>query len=184
VPVVVDVARVPLDYRSTWMSNIYIMRLSQGVEWAVHALLNLAWAATDCPVPTAALAAGHDHPPAYLNKQLQRLVKAGLLTSEPGAKGGFRLARGLESITLLDVVDAIEGPDPLFRCREIRQCGTIAVETSASDFTAACAVKTAMIRAQSAWRAALGAQTLAAVRAEADAHAPEVATAVHRALAR
>jgi Rrf2 family protein len=160
------------------------MRLSQGVEWAVHALLNLAWAAPDGAIPTAVLASGHDHPPAYLNKQLQRLVKAGLLTSEPGAQGGFRLARGLESITLLDVVDAIEGPDPLFRCGEIRQRGAIAAGIDAGCFKTACAVNTAMLRAESAWRAALSAQTLAAIRGEADAHSPEIAAAVRRAFVR
>ncbi|MGY4646437.1 RrF2 family transcriptional regulator [Mycobacterium sp. URHB0021] len=85
--------------------------LRAGVEWAVHAPLNLSWAGGDQPVSAATLASGHDHPPAYLNKQVQRLVKAGLLISEPGAQGGFRLARGLESITLLDVVDARSTPD-------------------------------------------------------------------------
>jgi DNA-binding IscR family transcriptional regulator len=61
--------------------------MSRGVEWSMHALLNLAWAGSDLPVPTATLAMGHAHPPNYLNKQLQRLVKAGLVTSEPGARG-------------------------------------------------------------------------------------------------
>jgi Rrf2 family protein len=160
------------------------MHLSQAVEWALHALLNLAWAGDDRPVSTATLALGHDHPPAYLNKQLQRLVKAGLLTSEPGAQGGFRLARGLQSITLLDVVNAIHGTEPLFKCAEIRQCGSIGAGSSASDFTAACAVKTAMAQADTAWRAALGAQTLADVRASAEAHAPTAASAVRRAFSR
>jgi Rrf2 family protein len=160
------------------------MRLPAGVEWAVHVLLNLSWAGGDHPVSTATLASGHDHPPAYLNKQLQRLVKAGLLISEPGAQGGFRLARGLESITLLDVVDAIERDSELFRCMEIRQCGTIAACIDGADYTLACAVMTAMGRAENAWRAALAAQTLAAVRAEADAHAPSVADAVRRAFGR
>jgi Rrf2 family protein len=163
---------------------IQIMWLSRGVEWAVHTLLNLAWAGGDDPVSTTTLASGHDHPAAYLNKQLQRLVKAGLLTSEPGVRGGFRLARGLESITLLDVVDAIEGPGSLFRCMEIRRCGSIAAGISDCDFTTDCAVKTAMNRAESAWRAALAAQTLAAVRAEADAHSPGVAAAVRHAFGR
>jgi Rrf2 family protein len=160
------------------------MRLPAGVEWAVHALLNLSWAGGDHPVSTATLASGHDQPPHYLNKQLQRLVKAGLLTSEPGAQGGFRLARGLESITLLDVVDAIEGNNGLFRCMEIRQCGTIASSLCHADYSADCAVMTAMGRAESAWRAALAAQSLAAVRAEADAHAPGLADAVRRAFGR
>lgn len=160
------------------------MHLSHGVEWAMHALLNLAWAGDELPVSTATLAGGHDHPPAYLNKQLQRLVKAGLLQSEPGAGGGFRLARGLESITLLDVVNAIDGSEPLFRCAEIRRCGRIGKAARESDFRAACAVRVAMSRADDAWRAALGAQTLADVGASAKAHAPSVATAVRAAFAR
>jgi DNA-binding IscR family transcriptional regulator len=151
---------------------IQVMWLSRGVEWAVHTLLNLAWAGGDDAVSTATLASGHDHPAAYL------------LTSEPGVRGGFRLARGLESITLLDVVDAIEGPGLLFRCMEIRRCGRIAAGISECDFTADCAVKTAMNRADSAWRAALAAQTLAAVRAEADAHSPGAAAAVRHAFGR
>ena len=95
-----------------------------------------------------------------------------------------RLARGLQSITLLDVVDAIEGDDGLFRCQEIRQCGTIAARLCHADFSADCAVKTAMGRAENAWRAALSAQTLAGIRAEADAHAPGLADAVRRAFDR
>ncbi|WP_411072510.1 RrF2 family transcriptional regulator [Streptomyces sp. cmx-4-25] len=149
------------------------MRMSQGVEWAVHTLLNLAWSDTGEAVSVATLAEGHDLPRAYLNKQLQQLVKAELLDSVPGARGGFLLARPAESITLLDVFDAIEGTDPLFRCTEIRQCGTVGTRT-ACDFTTACAVKTAMGRAEEAFRGALAAQTLADVRTQADTHAPSM----------
>ena len=67
------------------------MRTSQGVEWALHACLNLSW--LDAPAPTGTLAAFYDLPPAYLNKQLQALVRAGILTSTPGPRGGFQLAR-------------------------------------------------------------------------------------------
>ncbi len=67
--------------------------MSQGVEWALHVLLTFAWLEDDEPVSTAQLAAQHDLPVAYLNKQLQALVRAGLLESLPGARGGFRLAR-------------------------------------------------------------------------------------------
>lgn len=156
------------------------MRLGRGVEWAVHVLLNLAWTGSAEPVSVSTLAAGHDLPRAYLNKQLQQLVKAGLLESEPGARGGFRLARDSTSITLLDVVDAIEGREPVFRCGEIRQCGTVG-ECTVSDFVTVCAVKASMDRAESAWREALASQTLTDVRSRADAHAPAMTTAVRRA---
>ena len=97
--------------------------MSQGVEWAVHVLLTFAWLDDGEPVSTAQRAASYDLPPAYLNKQLQALARAGLLESLPGARGGFRLARVPEKITLMDIVAAIEGPDEAFRCTEIRQRG-------------------------------------------------------------
>ncbi|MFC6932409.1 Rrf2 family transcriptional regulator [Actinomadura yumaensis] len=46
-----------------------------------------------------------------------------MATSTAGARGGFRLARPLERITLMDVVAAIEGPDDAFQCTEIRRRG-------------------------------------------------------------
>jgi Rrf2 family protein len=160
-----------------------IMRLSQGVEWAVHMLLNLAWLDDDEPVSTARLAASHELPPAYLNKQLQALVRNGLLVSEPGARGGFRLARPADAITLMDVVAAIEGPDEAFRCTEIRQRG-LGANAPESHFRSRCAVSTAMHRAELAWRRELAAQTIADVRAEVDDHAPGVGGRVRRAFGR
>ena len=95
--------------------------MSEGVEWAAHCCLLLDWIGDADPVPTAQLAAAFELPPPYLNKQLQALVRAGILTSTRGKRGGFALGRALDRITLLDVVDAIEGPDPAFRCTEIRR---------------------------------------------------------------
>ena len=71
------------------MSRFYAgpVRMSQGVEWALHVLLTFAWLEDDEPVSTAQLAAQHDLPVAYLNKQLQALVRAGLLESLPRAAG-------------------------------------------------------------------------------------------------
>jgi Rrf2 family protein len=153
--------------------------MSQGVEWAMHVLLSLTWRDGDEPVPTAALAKSFDLPPAYLNKQLQALTRAGLLESVPGARGGFRLARAADRITLMDVVTAIEGPEPAFRCAEIRQRGTSG-DAPARFFQKTCAVSTSMRRAELAWRQALAAQTIADVCAEAEAHAPGLTEFAHR----
>ncbi|MFD0683517.1 RrF2 family transcriptional regulator [Actinomadura fibrosa] len=147
------------------------MRISEGVEWAAHCCLLLDWMGADRPVSTTRLAAGFDLPPPYLNKQLQALVKAGIATSTPGARGGFRLARPLEKITMMDVVTAIEGPEQAFQCTEIRQRG-IGAESPASAFDRPCAVHTAMRKAETAWRRALAEQTLADVRAAAERAAP------------
>ncbi|GIH21932.1 transcriptional regulator [Acrocarpospora phusangensis] len=166
------------------MSSVQVVRTGKGVEWAMHTLLNLAWSGDGEPVATAQLAAGHDLSVTYLNKQLQQLVRAGLLESVPGARGGFRLARPLAAISVLDVVLAIEGDAPLFRCTEIRRCGTIGRRCPEASFAEPCAVKTAMARAEAAWRQALAEQSLADVLGAADAHAPGVAAHVRQALGR
>lgn len=159
------------------------MRMSEGVEWAAHCCLLLDWLAWDRPVPMAKLAAGFEVPPAYLNKQLQLLVKAGILTSTPGVKGGFRLGRPLEKITMMDVVSAIEGPDEAFRCTEIRQNGP-GRETPERLFKPPCAVAESMREAELAWRRALAARTLADIKAKVDRHAPKTRESLQRWYAR
>jgi Rrf2 family protein len=152
--------------------------MSEGVEWVLHSLLTLGWLDDGEPVPAARLAAESDLPPAYLNKQLQALVRAGLLVSTPGAKGGFRLARPLSKITLMDVVAAIEGPQEAFRCTEIRRRGSGA--GVAQEYLQPCAISTAMRRAELAWRRELAAQSLADVQAAAAKHVPMLARRVRR----
>jgi Rrf2 family protein len=147
------------------------MRMSEGVEWALHSCLMLAWLDDAGPLPTATLAAAFDLPAAYLNKQLQALARDGIVTSTPGARGGFRLARRPQDITLLDVVTAIEGPDDAFRCQEIRQNGAMA-SVPRAEFRQECVIAAAMRRADVAWRQALRAQTLADVQTSIDADAP------------
>jgi Rrf2 family protein len=148
------------------------MRMNEGVEWALHSCLLLTWLDDHGPVPTAKLAAAFELPPAYLNKQMQALSKAGIVASTPGARGGFLLARAPEEITLLDVVTAIEGPDEAFRCQEIRQRG-IGASVPKRDFREQCVIAAAMRRADVAWRRELAAQTLADIRAAADRGAPQ-----------
>jgi Rrf2 family protein len=150
------------------------MRMSEGVEWAVHSCLVLAWLGDAQPVSTGRLAATFELPPAYLNKQLQALSKAGIVTSTPGPRGGFRLARPAEGISLLDVVTAIEGPEEAFRCQEIRQRG-VGASVPKKEFREQCAVAAAMRTADVAWRRALAEQSLADVRASADRAAPHAA---------
>lgn len=147
------------------------MRMGEGVEWALHSCINLAWLGPERAVPAARLAAWHDLPPAYLNKQLQALARAGLLVSTPGARGGFRLARPLAEITLMDVVAAVEGPEEAFRCTEIRRRGPGG--GPAADGGPECAIARGMARAELAWRHALAGQSLDDIRREAERQAPE-----------
>lgn len=148
------------------------MRMSAGVEWGLHCCLTLAWLGDAEAVSSAKLAAWFDLPPAYLNKQLQALDRAGILSSTPGARGGFRLARRPERITLMDVVAAIDGPDDAFHCTEIRQRGGGA-GAPAHEFQQPCGIAGAMRRAELVWRRELAAQTLADLMASAPAAAAE-----------
>ncbi|MEU5346338.1 Rrf2 family transcriptional regulator [Streptomyces sp. NPDC020766] len=139
--------------------------MAKGVEWALHTLLNLDMIGGG-PVGSGQLAEAHGLSASYLNKQLQQLARAELVVSVPGPRGGFRLARPLENITLLDVVEAIEGSTQVFHCTEIRCSGKIG-ELSPPP-TGTCAVNAAMRRAEQAWHQSLAAQTLADIRAEVD----------------
>lgn len=142
--------------------------MAKGVEWALHTLLNLDLAGGG-PVGSNQLAAAHGLPVPYLTKQLQQLARAGLVTSTPGPRGGYSLGGPLETVTLLDVVMAIEGDTEPFQCTEIRCSGRMG-ELSPTP-TGPCVVKTAMRRAERTWREALAAQTLAEIRAELDSPA-------------
>lgn len=143
--------------------------MSQGVERALHTCLNLSW--LDTPVPTGALAAFYELPPAYLNKLLQALVRAGILASTSGPRGGFQLARAPEAVSLLDIVAAIEGPEELFQCDQILRKGP--GEHAGVDYRQSCAFAQAMRGAELAWRRELAGRTVADVRADVERGHPE-----------
>ncbi len=82
--------------------------------------------AAERPVPAVRLAELHDVSSSYLAKQLQALSRAGLIRAAQGYAGGYELARPADEITVLDVVEAVDGPQPAFTCTEIRQRGPLA----------------------------------------------------------
>lgn len=127
------------------------MRMSDGVEWAIHCCTVLAFVPDGRALPAAKLAEFHGVPPAYLAKHLQALVRAGVCDSVPGPRGGFRLARPAEEISLLDVTLAVDGDETAFRCNEIRQRGP-AAQDDPSCYRRSCSIALAMWRAEEAWR--------------------------------
>src|SRR6187455_675775 len=118
------------------------MQLGQGVEWAVHCCTVLALVPPERTLPAARLAEYHGVPPAYLAKHLQALSQAGIVESVAGRRGGYRLARPAAAITVLDVVEAVEGSAPAFRCTEIRQRGPAAV--ASREYRAPCTITKVM----------------------------------------
>jgi Rrf2 family protein len=131
--------------------------MSGGVEWSLHCCVVLT--AAERPVPAQRLAELHDVSATYLAKQLQALSKAGLVRSTQGQSGGYVLTRSPADITVLDVVEAVDGPRPAFVCTEIRQRGPLASPPEAC--SAPCAISRAMTAADDAWRGALRAVTIA-----------------------
>jgi Rrf2 family protein len=146
------------------------MRMSEGVEWALHSCLNLTWVEPGQAVTATKLAAFYELPAAYLNKQLQALTRAGILSSSSGPRGGFQLARSPEVITLLDVVTAIEGPEEAFRCNEILRQGPGA--DPKTDYRQSCLISQGMRRADLAWRRELAAQTIADLKSSVEQQYP------------
>ncbi|MEV0844568.1 Rrf2 family transcriptional regulator [Streptomyces sp. NPDC049954] len=138
------------------------MKLREGVEWAVHCCINLSWISPDRAVPAARLAAFHDLPTAYLNKQLNALGSVGIVASRSGPRGGFRLNREPESISLMDVAAAIDGSAQAFLCTGIRHHGPAGrISGPAAAHRTTCTVAQAFSTAELAWRRRLADHTIA-----------------------
>lgn len=86
------------------------MKLSRTVAYAVRATLQLANNESLAPVPCSRLAAEGKMPERFLLQILRNLVTHGILRSTRGVDGGYSLVRAPTEISLLEVIEAIEGP--------------------------------------------------------------------------
>ncbi|WP_343976850.1 MULTISPECIES: Rrf2 family transcriptional regulator [Kribbella] len=146
--------------------------MNEGVEWAVHSCVNLCFIPGEA-VTAKRLAAFYELPTAYLNKQLQALTRAGILSSTSGPKGGFQLAKAPDKITLLDVVVAIDGSEDAFRCTQILKAGPGADEKA--DYRKTCVVSMSMRKAELTYRRELAAKTIADLVEQVESTYPETA---------
>jgi Rrf2 family protein len=135
------------------------MKIGEGVEWTLHACAVLAVVPGGRPLPATRLAEFLGVTAPYLAKHLQALSRAGIVESMPGKRGGYRLARAADTVTVLDVVLAVEGDEPAFRCTEIRQRGPVGGPAPA--YLLPCGIARAMWAAEDAWRAELSRRTVA-----------------------
>lgn len=131
--------------------------MSGGLEWALHCCVVLSTASE--PVPVGVLAELHDVSTTYLAKQMQALSRAGIVDSVQGHAGGYLLTKPAKDITMLDVVEAVDGPGAAFVCTEIRQRGPLA--TPPESCTTPCGINRAMLAADRAWRRSLQSVTIA-----------------------
>ncbi len=86
------------------------MRISAKADYALRAALELAAAPDEEPVKGEQLSAAQDIPLQFLEHILLELKHARLVRARRGARGGYWLARPPETITLADVIRAVEGP--------------------------------------------------------------------------
>lgn len=95
------------------------MQITRAADYAVRVSIHLATLPPGAKVPRWELAEATGVPISFLSKVLQRLVLAGLVLSSRGANGGFELAWGRKDMTILDVVEAIEGRTQINLCLSV-----------------------------------------------------------------
>lgn len=91
-----------------------MLRLSKLTDYAVVVLVRLSHHTDVATSPTLAQATGVPEP--TVAKVLKALCAAGLVVSQRGARGGYRLARPLSAIPVAAVITAIDGPISLTAC--------------------------------------------------------------------
>src|SRR3954466_6541583 len=135
-----------------------MLRLSKKADYALIAMKHLARKTSGAPSTSAReIAEQYDIPIELLAKVLQRLVRTGLLVSTQGTRGGYTLSRPSRTISVVDIIQAIDGPvtvtacstqkndceqygkcsirDPLWQIREriVEALGTVTIAEMASD---------------------------------------------------
>jgi len=92
------------------------MQITRQADYAVRAVLYLARLGTTERAATSTVAEEQRIPPSFLAKIISQLSIAGLLHTSRGARGGVTLAREPKDISLLEVIEAIDGPIQLNEC--------------------------------------------------------------------
>ncbi len=92
------------------------MQITRQADYAIRAVLYLARLNPNERAATSTVAKEQHIPPSFLAKIISQLSIAGLLHTSRGARGGVSLAREAKEISLLDVVEAIDGPILLNEC--------------------------------------------------------------------
>lgn len=94
------------------------MQITRQADYALRAMLFLARLSADDRAATSQIAEKQHIPPSFLAKIISQLSIAGLIHTSRGARGGVTLARPAAEISLLEVVEAIDGPIMLNECTD------------------------------------------------------------------
>ena len=92
------------------------MQITRQADYAVRAVLHLSELENGGRAPTSKIALKQNIPPSFLAKIVSQLSVAGVVQTSRGARGGVSLARDPADISLLEVIEAIDGPITLNEC--------------------------------------------------------------------
>ncbi|WP_342007390.1 Rrf2 family transcriptional regulator [Bacillus sp. YBsi01] len=151
------------------------MQYSVGVEYALHCLVYLIDVPSKESVGIRDLAEFQGLSETFLSKVFGKLSKAGIVNSVPGVKGGYRLAKNPEDISFWDVIEAVEGPKPIFQCKNIVSNGLLYRDKcdSCESSNSSCTINLVMLEAEEHMRKYLRNKTLAWLNKELDAVLPK-----------
>jgi Rrf2 family protein len=155
------------------------MIFTNATEYAIRGVAELAGRATGGNMLLDQLVAGTDLPRDFMAKIFQKLVHGGILASTKGRCGGFTLARPGHLISLMQVVEAMEGPQLIDRCVVgLEKCNDLMpcpqhdlykpIRQRLKDYlnTTSIADLASSLKAKPAWREAYEKQSLASVSSE------------------
>ena len=135
------------------------MQITRASDYAVRVMIHLAGLPPGSTVRQSVLSQATDVSGHFLSKVLQQLVRSRLIRSQRGSGGGFVLAVPAASVSLLDVVEAIEGPVRLNQCL---------MEGPSCERKSWCPAHQVWAEAQAAIVNVLGAASMASLAAQAE----------------
>ena len=141
-----------------------MLRLSKKADYALMAMKHLALKRDAASTSAREIAEQYDIPIELMAKVLQRLVRTGLLTSHQGTRGGYTLSRSSQSISVADVIQAIDGPFTVTACSTESDAGC--------EQFGKCSIRDPLWRIKERIVAALGTVSLAEMASESDAPQP------------
>ncbi|MDN3020160.1 Rrf2 family transcriptional regulator [Paenibacillus sp. BSR1-1] len=133
------------------------MKIKTGLEQAVYALLLLNRLPKHAMLSGESLSEKLHVSSTYLQKLMRKLVQAGLVSSVPGVKGGFRLLATPEDIQIYDVYVAVEGVESLYHSNGVFHAMFQLAENKT------CLLSDVMEEAEHAWQSVLKRTTLASL---------------------
>jgi Rrf2 family protein len=143
-----------------------MLRLSKKADYALIAMKHLAQKRAAPSTSAREIAEQYGIPIELMAKVLQRLVRTGLLASTQGTRGGYTLGRPASSITVADVIQAIDGPLTVTAC---------STEKNSCEQYSKCNIRDPLWQIRERIVAALGTVTLSEMAADGEAAGTPVA---------